>query len=196
MHAANNRGIKILGAVAITYTGESKSGLTLNTRQITYVTDSTDKVFLSRDACVELGMISKNFPAIGEMYTTHASPVMSSSVSDKNTAPSGDSKYAPCGCLKREAPPPSPTKLSFHATEENRKRLEQYLLDYYKSSIFNKCEHQPLPMMEVPPLRLMVDPTAKPVAYHKPIPIPLHWQDEIKPILIKMLHWVYWNQCQ
>ena len=53
-------------------------------------------------------------------------------------------------------------------------------MDYYKSSTFNKCEHQPLPMMEVPPLRLMVDPTAKPVAYHKPIPVPLHWQDEIK----------------
>ena len=177
MHAANNRGIKILGAVAITYTGESKSGLTLETRQITYVTDSTDKVFLSREACVELGMISKDFPTIGEMYTTHASPVMSSSVPD--TKP-GDSKYAPCGCLKREAPPPPPTKLPFPATEENRERLEQYLLDYYKSSTFNKCEHQPLPMMEVPPLRLMVDPTAKPVAYHKPIPVPLHWQDVIK----------------
>ena len=106
MHAANNRGIKILGAVAITFSGESKSGLTLETRQITYVTDSTDKVFLSREACVELGMISQNFPAIGEMHTNHANPVISDSTSDINTAPRNDSKYAPCGCLKREASPP------------------------------------------------------------------------------------------
>jgi len=180
MHAANNRGIKILGAVAITFSGESKSGHTLETRQITYVTDSTDKVFLSREACVELGMISKNFPAIGEMHTNHANPVISGSTSDINTAPRNDSKYAPCGCLKREAPPPPPTKLPFPATEDNRERLEQYLLEYYQSSTFNKCEHQPLTMMDVPPLRLMVDPKAKPVAYHKPIPVPLHWQDQIK----------------
>ena len=64
MHAANNRDIKILGAAAITYTVESKSSLTLETCQITHVTDSTDKVFLSSEACVELGMISMTFPAI------------------------------------------------------------------------------------------------------------------------------------
>lgn len=35
-------------------------------------------------------------------------------------------------------------------------------------------------MMNVPPLRLMVDKDAKPVAFHKPIPVPLHWRDKIK----------------
>ena len=29
-------------------------------------------------------------------------------------------------------------------------------------------------------MRLMVDPKAKPVAHHNPIPVPLHWQEEVK----------------
>ena len=30
------------------------------------------------------------------------------------------------------------------------------------------------------PLRLMVDPGAEPVAHHTPIPVPLHWQEDVK----------------
>ena len=42
------------------------------------------------------------------------------------------------------------------------------------------CEHQPLPSMTGPPMKLMIEPDAKPVAYHTPIPVPIHWQDEVK----------------
>ena len=35
-------------------------------------------------------------------------------------------------------------------------------------------------MMEGPPLRLMIDPQAKPVAFHTPVPVPLHWQEDVK----------------
>ena len=34
--------------------------------------------------------------------------------------------------------------------------------------------------MTDPPMRLMVDPDAKPVAHHTPVPVPLHWQSEVK----------------
>jgi hypothetical protein len=34
--------------------------------------------------------------------------------------------------------------------------------------------------MAGPPLQLMVDPEATPVAHHTPVPVPLHWQDEVK----------------
>ena len=34
--------------------------------------------------------------------------------------------------------------------------------------------------MSGPPLHLMVDPEAKPTAHHTPIPVPIHWQDEVK----------------
>ena len=34
--------------------------------------------------------------------------------------------------------------------------------------------------MEGPPMKLMIDPKAEPVAHHSPIPVPIHWQDEVK----------------
>ena len=43
----------------------------------------------------------------------------------------------------------------------------------------HKCCHQTLPMMTGPPLRIMIDPNATPFAVHKPIPIPIHWQEDI-----------------
>ena len=32
-------------------------------------------------------------------------------------------------------------------------------------------------MMDMPPLRLMVDPNAVLVAHHTPFPVPVHWQE-------------------
>ena len=55
MHAANNAKIAILGAAILQFSGQSNSGKTLVTHQLIYITDSTDKVFLSRDACIDLG---------------------------------------------------------------------------------------------------------------------------------------------
>ena len=81
---------------------------------------------------------------------------------------------------KKKKIPPLPTSLPFPATEENRERLQQWLIDYYRSSSFNMCEHQPLTMMDSLPLRLMVNPEAEPVAHHTPLPVPLHWQDAVK----------------
>ena len=49
-----------------------------------------------------------------------------------------------------------------------------------QTSTFNTCDHQPLPMMEGTPLRLVINPNADPVAFHTPVPVPLHWQDDAK----------------
>ena len=53
-------------------------------------------------------------------------------------------------------------------------------MNFYGSSTFNTCEHQPLSMMQGPPMALMVDQNATPVAVHTPVPVPLHWQEEVK----------------
>ena len=66
----------------------------------------------------------------------------------------------PCTCPRRQKPPPRPTQLPFPATEANRPHLQQWLLDYYSTSTFNTCDHQPLPLMGGVPMRLMVNPTA------------------------------------
>jgi len=164
MHAANNQGINILGAIICHMTGQEGKGKQTKTRQIIYVTDSCDKFFLSRQACVDLGLVPSCFPAVG------------SSNSIANTLLTEET----CDCPKRSLPPPPIQQLPFAATEDNREKLQSYLLDYYRNSTFNTCEHQPLPQMSGPPLKLMIDPTAEPTSVHVPIPVPLHWRDQVK----------------
>ena len=57
MTAANNNSINILGALPLRITGVSPSGTPYITRQIVYFTDNTTKLFLSKQACAELGII-------------------------------------------------------------------------------------------------------------------------------------------
>ena len=58
--------------------------------------------------------------------------------------------------------------------------MKQWLLERFAASIFNKCPHQPLPMISGPPVKIHVDPAATPTAVHKPAPIPIHWREEIE----------------
>ena len=54
-------------------------------------------------------------------------------------------------------------------------------MNYYASSTFNTCEHQPLPMMKgVPPMRILMKEGAEPVAVHRPAAIPAHWQEKVR----------------
>ncbi|XP_014676386.1 PREDICTED: uncharacterized protein LOC106816320 [Priapulus caudatus] len=178
MNAANNKGINILGAAILRFSGKDTSGNTLETRQVTYITDNSDKLFISREACIRLGMIRDTFPTVGETSNDQAAH---SGSDDHLARDENDSGLATeCECPRRQLPPPPPSSLPFPATEDNREELRQYLLDRYKSSTFNTCEHQPLPMMEGPPLHLMVDPDAEPVAVHSPVPVPINWQDDVK----------------
>ena len=172
MHAANNHDIRILGAAILRLSGENNKGEEQTTRQMVYVTDNTDKLFLSREACVDLGIVPNTFPAMNEAQGTN--PANAVSTTD-TPLPQQE-----CRCPKRTKPPPIPTSLPYPATEANREKLQQYLLDYYSSSTFNTCEHQTLPLMDSPPMRLMIDPHATPTAHHSPIPVPLHWQDDVK----------------
>ena len=128
-----------------------------------YVTNDSTNLFLSKTACINLGMISCDFPTVCEVT---------------NSAITAD--LPQCNCPKRELLTPIPTKLPFPGIPENRQRLQEHFLDYYKSSTFNTCEHQPLPLMTGLPLKLQVDPDAKPVASHSPIPVPVHWQEKVK----------------
>ncbi|KAK3704765.1 hypothetical protein QZH41_000934 [Actinostola sp. cb2023] len=181
MHAANNNGIEILGAIILRFSGKSKSNQIRETRQIVYVTDDADKLFLSRETCTALGLIPGNFPTVDET----PQPSNSSDAAGQTHQPTQlnipeSAQHPPCDCPRRVTPPPKPTQPLFPTIVANRQRLQQWLLDYYKSSTFNTCEHQLLPLMDAVPMRLMVDPDAEPVAHHTPVPVPLHWQADVK----------------
>ena len=183
MVAANNKGINILGASILRFSGELKSGTTLETRPITYITSDSERLFLSREACVALSMICDQFPTVGEASLLTTPPLSDTSAGMANAIPVEIPKSAltsPCNCPRRQKPSPRPTQPPLPANKANRARLRQWLLDYYAASTFNTCEHQSLPLMHGPLMRLMVNPDATPVAHHTPIPVPPHWQEDVK----------------
>ena len=60
-------------------------------------------------------------------------------------------------------------------------RLKELLLEHYKASAFNNMYwNQTLPKIHGPPVRLMIDPSAAPIAIHIPLPIPLYWLDKVR----------------
>ena len=176
MHSANNEGIKLLGAILLNLSGSDAQGVTLSTNQMTYITDCSDTFFLSRDACNNLGIISDRFPTIGESLPE--SVETSATSLDPHTGNQLPA-VAPCGCPRRTTPPPPP-RPPVPATDSNRSQLQKFLLDYYGSSTFNTCPHQTLPHMSGPPMKLMVNPDATPVAHNKAIPVPIHFAERVK----------------
>ena len=78
----------------------------------------------------------------------------------------------PCRCALRTNVE-VPDKLPVAAVPENRKKLEDWILQYYSPGAFNVCKRQPMPSTAGPPLKIFVDPAATPVRCTKPIPVPL-----------------------
>ena len=95
MHAANNQGIAILGAAPLRFSGSNPE-----TRQLTYITDTTDTLFLNREACSALGIIAKGFPSVG----------IASCLSPTSTQPNGS---------------PATTTTLDHVTAQNANHLHQ-----------------------------------------------------------------------
>ena len=173
-----------------------------------YFSTKATKLYLSLATCTDLGLIGSQFSLgippqpdqtqpIHQVHDDHSirRPVpkpspppppgdSSTPISGPHTPPvprrTTPQPGRPCSCPQRAPPPEMPTSLPFPGNEENRHRLERYLLDHYAASAFNVCEHQPLPMMSGPPLSLNIDPKAIPKPCHTPITVPVHWQDEVK----------------
>ena len=70
------------------------------------------------------------------------------------------------------------------AIPENRKKFEDWILKYYTPGAFNVCKRQPMPSTAGPPMKIFVDPAATPVRCTKPVPVPLHFRDQVKKDLL------------
>ena len=183
LKAANATGINVLGAVFLYISGRGKEGKTWGTHQLCYVAEGLDQLLLSREACQTLGVIGTDFPTIGSHQKTPQTSINEIVPSQPPTQMGGEElpecKPKPdgtCDCPRRQPPPPPPDCPTGQSTEQ----LKQFILKYYAASTFNKCTRQPLPMMQGAPLSIFTDPKTRPVAAHSPIPIPLHWADQVK----------------
>ena len=81
-----------------------------------YITDNVDKLFLSREACTDLGIILPQFPKMN-VEVNGANLTQSINAATANT---GSHTTQGCNCPKRMKPPPPPPALPCPATEDNR----------------------------------------------------------------------------
>ena len=174
MKAANKASINIDGAIILRLSGSDASGNVHEAAVLVYVSPDTEHFFLSHETMVQLGIITKDFPRIGSAVSQGINNL--SSIQSNLESP----KYAECGCLLRQAPPKLPNELPFPCTSENVERMKTWLLEFYASSAFNKCEQQRILEMEGPPLRVHIDKSAKPCGFFKPLPVPVHWKDQVE----------------
>ena len=129
LSAANNSELKILGGVFLQVWGRKTSGEKIVTRQMCYIQKGANKVYLSENCCVNLGLISTNFPLIGECLHADSINTAESSTSRCDRSHSDDN----CSCPKREKPPPKPTALPYAPTAENKQKLKKWILDKIQS---------------------------------------------------------------
>ena len=125
MHAANNNGIKIIGAAILRFSGQFKDGQVLESHQYVYVTRDSNKLYLSRETCATLGIIPNSFPTVGDTMTVDIHTNQSIQVVAEHPS------KRTCEYQRRQLPPPKPKVLPFPATKENRKKIEDWLLHHY-----------------------------------------------------------------
>ena len=168
MSAINGEGINILGAVFLRLEGTDEStGQAVQTAVMVHVSESTEKFYISCQAMRELGIIPHDFPKVHARVTNAATS-------------NNEVEMASCGCPKHSMPPERPDSLPFDATEENVDAMRSWLLDRFSSSTFNRCPHQPLPMMKGDPIKIHIDPDATPKPVFTAATVPIHWREEVQ----------------
>ena len=89
--------------------------------------------------------------------------------------------WSSCGCPVRELPPDLPATLPFDLVPENQQQIPDWLMQHFRVLAFKVCETQKLPLINSSsPLKLLVDPKAKPVVVHRASPVPVHWMAKVK----------------
>ena len=106
MLAANREQIKITGAIFMELMAKDVQGKVHVAKEMVYISPCTDRVFLSRNACITLGIINHDFPRIGatiESCTVHE-------------------ELQTCDCIPRTPPPDRPKELPFACILQTIKR--------------------------------------------------------------------------
>lgn len=173
MEAANAAPIQIDGAILLRLSGTNDDGVEIQAAVMVYISPDAKDFYLSREAMVQLGIIPCGFPQVGASFPT-------SSECNLNTPSPSE-----CNCKVRRPPPAKPDHLPFEATPDNVEKMKEWLLERYSASTFNKCPHRPLPAMEGPPMKFHIDPSATPVSRRKPLPVALHWQEQVEQELLR-----------
>ena len=146
------------------------------TKQALYICDKVDRIYFSKGACVDVGILSPVFPhpmscAESELSELHSAiPPVGTAVSACQPQPSVKLPVRP------QCPPYPPT-------EENVTKLKEWLLDEFVTTAFNN--EGEFPFLSGPDGRIHLREDAVPRARHAPIPVPFHFKEAVKAGLFK-----------
>ena len=120
---------------------------------------------MSTKGCLERTLLDKDFPTPRPRATDTHHSLYSTEHTEQT-----------CDCpVRPDSPPPLPNKIpeSININEEGAlDKLKQWIISYYRETVFNNCEHSRLLQMTGTPLEFHINPSAKPVACHKIVPVP------------------------
>ena len=206
LNAANRSPIWINGAFHATIKGRFHLDELIVCHSRIYVSHDMTKMYPSYYTMVALGILNHEYPMVGQ-FSLSANPMPSkkpsSTSSDRTDNSTGRIWGATkidgqvCQYPKQNPLPYCPTALSFICTSGNNDRMHNWLLDYYGSSTFNPYPDQVLHVMAGLAVEIYLKDNVTPVARHKTIPVPIHWQgqahtdllrDELLGVLLKQ-----WN---
>ena len=132
--------------------------------EVVYIAKEVKGVFISRSSLQDLGCLPSSWPLLPDQP-------------EICTAVDAEENLAPCGYPTRSQ---TPAPFPIVETEECRKRLQEWLLNYYSSSTFNCCPYQESKGMSGAPVKLAIKPEAELVCHTKPFKVPLHWKQQVK----------------
>ena len=111
-------------------TGRGKAGDARMSRQLRYVAEGVNRVFLSQAVCKDMGIVAENFPKIGA-YPQAELNSSDEKIEKENKAGCTGLETGTCDCPRRELPPPVPETCPFPPTKENVPKLEKWLKECY-----------------------------------------------------------------
>ena len=167
---ADGTPLKILGFIPVLVRVKDGVGEKHVANECLYFAEGVKSTLISLRCLKSLGCVPEHWPL----------PAQAFGVSERDDM---DEEYEP-KIVERQPTPERPERPPFPCTEENIGRLKHWLEDVYATSSFNTSS-APMAKMSGPPMKIHVDPNATPVAVHKPIPIPHHWQADVKADLDK-----------
>ena len=143
----------------------------MRTRQIVYIAREARSLILSETALKHLGVIPANFPTAGSFDGMPLKMIREVEHMDTNQSAAGNQSSKTlqadvafrtlvknsCGCFLRTEVPPLPTKIPCDKPEMNRALLQQWILEYYKTSAFNICPHQLIPTITGPDMVIVTE---------------------------------------
>ena len=156
-----------------------------------YCADGCDRLFLSKTACVDLGILEQDFPKFGRFDGAEVNCAAEVGVKEDVSNPRAFSgkceRYINmngeevCSCPRRVLPePPSMQDINIEFMEENSEKLRDWIIDYYSWFTLNQCNTHPLPLMKNSSLlSLMIDLKAKPVSNKRCYLVPLYSKERV-----------------